>query len=1048
MKGPPLTLNIDPNAIPAAIHTPIPVPLHWQDEVKAGLDRDVRLGVLEPVPVGEPVTWCHRMVTCKKKNGKLRRTVDLQALNAYSTRETHHTQSPFHQATLIPSDKKKSVFDAWNGYHSVPIRECDRHYTAFITPWGRYRYRTTPQGYIASGDGYSRRFDEIVSEFPDKTKCIDDTCMWADNVEDSFFQACRWLDLCGHNGIIQNPDKFVFAEDAVEFAGFEITADNIKPCKKYLQAITDFPVPQNITDIRSWFGLINQVNYCASMTDDMKPFRDLLKPSTPFYWDTQLQQLFDQSKVSIIDEIKEGVVIFDKTKKTCLQTDWSKDGIGFWLLQKHCQCPGDRPDCCPSGWKITFAGSRFTHPAESRYAPVEGEALAVADALERAKHFVLGCDDLIIAVDHKPLLKILGDRKLEDIHNPRLMNLKEKTLPFKYKIIHIEGKKHKAPDAISRHPTGSRTPDKLSLTDDTLASIMTHEDDTSTEMEEAIMLAAASSLQSFQSVTWNSVREATTSDPIMQILLTTIEQGFPYHKHELPQQIQDYWQFRDSLSATDGVVTFKDRIVIPPSLRPDILEALHSAHQGVTAMSARADISVFWPGITKQISLLRARCNDCNIMAPSQPRAPPTPPQEPVYPFQCICSDYFHYAGTHYLIIVDRYSNWPIVQRSSGGAAGLIKCLRETFITYGIPDELASDGGPEYTSKETQHFLKSWGVSHRVSSVAFPHSNCRAELGVKTCKRMITNNTGPVGEIDTDRFQRAMLQYRNCPDQDTKLSPAMIVFGRAIKDFIPILPGRYKPHSTWIETGYDREKALMNRHMKAVERLTEHTQKLPELWVGDHVRVQNQTGTQPLKWDKTGKVVEVNQYDQYVIKADGSGRVTVRNRKFLRKFTPFTTVKKHTPYPISTLPIHQPPITNASPDHKHPTRNNPREDSHDPREDSHDPSKLPLMSPPHPSTPAHLPTRSSTPHLDRTTSPKPTARHLSFEGSQVGTQPEAHPEAQLPQAIELPQLPPTLIHEPAPSSAPSKDTSSPVLRRSTRERKPPTRYDPTIWNLK
>ena len=71
MEGPPLMLNIDHDAPPVAIHTPIPVPLHWQEEVKAGLDRDVRIGVLKPVHVGNPVTWCHRMVTCKKKNGNL-----------------------------------------------------------------------------------------------------------------------------------------------------------------------------------------------------------------------------------------------------------------------------------------------------------------------------------------------------------------------------------------------------------------------------------------------------------------------------------------------------------------------------------------------------------------------------------------------------------------------------------------------------------------------------------------------------------------------------------------------------------------------------------------------------------------------------------------------------------------------------------------------------------------------------------------------------------------------------------------------------------------
>ena len=86
MDGPPMRLMIDPDAEPKAYYTPIPVPLHWQAAVKAGLDQDVALGVLEPVPVGEPVTWCHRMVVCAKKNGKPRRTVDFQALNLHAPR--------------------------------------------------------------------------------------------------------------------------------------------------------------------------------------------------------------------------------------------------------------------------------------------------------------------------------------------------------------------------------------------------------------------------------------------------------------------------------------------------------------------------------------------------------------------------------------------------------------------------------------------------------------------------------------------------------------------------------------------------------------------------------------------------------------------------------------------------------------------------------------------------------------------------------------------------------------------------------------------------
>ena len=250
---------------------------------------------------------------------------------------------------------------------------------------------------------------------------------------------------------------------------------------------------------------------------------------------------------------------------------------------------------------------------------------------------------------------------------------------------------------------------------------------------------------------------------------------------------------------------------------------------------------------------MRERCAPCNRTAPSQPSVKPTPMTQPAYPFQCICADFFCYKGTNYLL-VDRNRNWPVVERASDGAEGRISCLRRVFATFGIAGELSPDGGPELTAAATRTFLTNCEVHHRLSSVAFPHSNCRAEVGVKTSMRMIMDNTYAMDRNDTAKFQRAMLIYRNTPDHTTKLSPAQCVFGRPIKDLIPILPGRYQPHGMWRDTLDARETALRNRHMASAEKLCEHTRRLPPLAVFDTVRIQNKTGNHPLKLEKTGRV--------------------------------------------------------------------------------------------------------------------------------------------------------------------------------------------------
>ena len=146
-------------------------------------------------------------------------------------------------------------------------------------------------------------------------------------------------------------------------------------------------------------------------------------------------------------------------------------------------------------------------------------------------------------------------------------------------------------------------------------------------------------------------------------------------------------------------------------------------------------------------------------------------------PFKAVFADFFSHGGHQHLVVGVSLSGWVEVFSSSAGttlagAAGLIWHLHSFFATFGAPEELSSDGGPEFHVGSTEAFLKLWGIRHCVSYAYFPQSNGRAEVAVKTAKQLLRSNIGRTGSLDDDHFVRAMLQLHNTPDPDCKLSPA------------------------------------------------------------------------------------------------------------------------------------------------------------------------------------------------------------------------------------------------------------------------------------
>ena len=217
--------------------------------------------------------------------------------------------------------------------------------------------------------------------------------------------------------------------------------------------------------------------------------------------------------------------------------------------------------------------------------------------------------------------------------------------------------------------------------------------------------------------------------------------------------------------------------------------------------------------------------------------------------------------------------------------------MRKLFATFGVPAEVSTDSGPQFKGGVFQDFLSRWGIHHRISSAHHPSSNGRAELAVKMTKRLLRNNTTKDGKLDTDEFVRALLTKRNTPDPTSGLSPAEILMGRKLRDSMPSIPkdlmimNNPMIREGWREAWKAKEEALRIKYTGVQERLRRGSKRLQTLEPGDTVSVQNQNGQHPKVWGKTGTVVEVQDYDQYIVKIHGSGRLTRRNRQFLRKFS-------------------------------------------------------------------------------------------------------------------------------------------------------------------
>ncbi|PAA68329.1 hypothetical protein BOX15_Mlig030097g1 [Macrostomum lignano] len=404
MAGEVFKIKISTDAKPFAISAPRRIAEPLKPLLKNELEELEREGIIARVT--EPTEWCAPItVQPKKYRTKIRLCVDLRNLNKYVIRERYVSQTPFEVVSNIQTGAKFfTTVDAIKGYHQIPIDQESQLLTTFITLFGRYKYLRAPFGLSSISEHYNRRVDEVLENLKNTYHIVDDVHVLLAHKEfDEHLLAVReFLTRCRDRGVSLNPEKFVFAQPSVTFAGFRLDEDGYSVDPGIVRAIREFPKPENLTDLRAFFGLVNQVGFCSDKIASLgEPLRNLLKSKNDFLWDSQHDKAFDvmRQELSNIPTM----AYYDQKRKTALHTDASRlNGLGFVLKQKQDD----------DSWKVVQAGSRFISETEKRYAMIELELLAVVWAAKRCRLFLEGLHQFDIVIDHKPLEPILNNYTL------------------------------------------------------------------------------------------------------------------------------------------------------------------------------------------------------------------------------------------------------------------------------------------------------------------------------------------------------------------------------------------------------------------------------------------------------------------------------------------------------------------------------------------------------------------------------------------------------------------------------------------------------------
>ena len=718
---------------------PFPIPRCHADTLKMEVERLVEIGVLKKVNRSE---WAAPSFIIPKKDGTVRFINDFRELNKRIRRKPFPIPNIQDMLLNLEGFQWATSLDLNMGYYHIELCPDSKKLCTLVFPFGKYEMQRLPMGLCNSPDIFQEKMSELFDGIEFVRTYIDDLlCLTKGTFEDHLEKLERVLARLQQAGLKVNGNKSFFARAELEYLGYWITRDGIKPLPDKVKAILAIDTPRTRKELRSFIGIVNYYrDMWVKRSHVLAPLASLTSNKTKWHWGPQQDIAFNTAKKIIAREVMLAYPDFNAPFE--IHTDASHYQLGAVISQK--------------GIPIAFY-SRKLNPAQTRYTTTERELLSIVETLKEYRNILLG-QQIEVFTDHKNLV-------YKTFNTERVMRWRLIIEEFGPKLTYIKGVNNIVADALSR----------MRLTEADFGPEAFAGD------------ADAGDFPSAFPLSYGQIAHEQRGDKKLQERIKADADHKVYIRKTFQHSDKSY-----------ELVTRDDKIVIPKSLETKATEWYHThlLHPGETRLELTLRQHFTFIGLKPMVHKVCKACNVCRSLKKSQLKYGKVPPKEPeLIPWHTLCIDLigpynFGKKGKEVklwcMTMIDPATGWfEIVNIPTKRADFIANLLEYTWLTrYPWPTEIRMDRGSEFAAEVSAALKNEYGIKRKLITTRNPQANSIIERIHQVVGNMIrTRDIRGADDLDPDFPWMGVLSavrqaVRSLVHTTTRATPTQLVFGR------------------------------------------------------------------------------------------------------------------------------------------------------------------------------------------------------------------------------------------------------------------------------